>query len=161
MVIVSFEQDSYTVSEVTGSLPVCVTYTGALERSIEVTLTSSPTTSDDFTFVASNLAFSSEVTRICRNVSIIRDIVVEDSESFDMIILTSDPAVQIASRSVSVVIVDSSDVRFVFQEQVYEASEGDDVVVSLCVVLVGELTRDISLTLDIPGSEGMLWGKEM
>ena len=156
-----FEALSYTTTENNGTVLVCVlTNEGALlERPVTFsirTVEESASEISDYVPTQANLAFSSPPFRECVNISVGMDEVVEDSEIFLVILESNDSAVDIQIPSTTVSIVDSSQVEVGFVGGLFEVSEGGNE--SVCVMTLDSIDRNISITLNVNGSEGMYVG---
>ena len=125
VVYISLECDFDEVSEDIGQLEVCAMLTqGELARDVEVNISTecgdacsksaclhgvadniNDIAADDFSEVSTTLVFSSEIARMCVNISISMDDIVENDESFTISLSSSDEAVSLHPNSTKTIII--------------------------------------------------------
>ena len=108
-----FEQADYSVSEADLSVQVCVVLETALARNLTISLFTQDSTAmaEDYQAMELNLTFVPDLVTSrteCVNISISADEVVEDSESFDVLIVSSDPVVFSVNETTVAILDDSS-----------------------------------------------------
>ena len=114
---VSVEDPSYTVDESDGTVEVCVVLTGTIERNVSVTISTSDgstigrptfvyyfqlhfsTAPDVYTSTETDLTFTPGRDRLCVNIPIGNNTVVERNENFTVTVTSNDPSVQIEPNS--------------------------------------------------------------
>ena len=126
---VSVEDPSYPVDESDGTVEVCVVLTGKTERNVCVTISTGdgsaigrlPNTAwvlfnfhfsiapKDYTSTETDLTFTPDNSRICVNIPITNDTVVEGNEIFIVTVTSKDPSIQIGLNSNSTVIIVDDD----------------------------------------------------
>jgi hypothetical protein len=111
VVKVSLEGSSYNVSEGQDLVQVCVVLSGPIERPVTVILESSPGSANnhsDFTPIEQTFTFRSNV-RTCEDVMIVNDDVVEDTETFQVDVSSSDTDVILGQFPSAVVTINDYD----------------------------------------------------
>lgn len=108
---VGFSQSIYSVSEADGFVQVCVILQSETqtERSVTIGITVIPetATADDFSANDETQVLFLGVGMMCFNISITSDLILEETERFSLVIVDSDPSVNVTQRSAVVIIVDS------------------------------------------------------
>ena len=79
----------------------------------------------------------------CVTISIANDTVLEDTESFDVVLSSSDSVVNITRRVSRVHIIDDDGVRVGLKERTLTVSEGEGATIPICVELVGRIQHNI------------------
>ncbi len=131
---VTFNEDSFTVTEADGFVETCIVLEGLIERDVVVNVSTLDLTAkgihsynqykeknsislyfliapNDYFVSASDVTFvpdSVAIRQLCSNVSIVVDNIVENSEIFQLILATSDSGVNILVPNVFVTITDNS-----------------------------------------------------
>ena len=102
----------------------------------------------DYTPPGPSLTIASGTTRECITVATTNDNILEDDESFDIILsAASDPAVTVTTDTTTVTITEDTDsVTVGFTETSYTIEEGMSMPVA-CVSVEGVLERDITVTV--------------
>ena len=159
-VTIGVESSTYSVNEGDRRVSVCVvkTDTTILEKPVTFNFETedhfaTSTNPVDFTPIRASFAFDRTTSRRCVDITITDDSIIEDTESFDIILDTSDPGVMLSpSRSV-VSIVDNDKVAIGF---VQEEHQGDGAeLVEVCGILRnGSLERRIVTQFSIEGRGG-------
>ena len=103
----------------------------------------------DYTPPSSSLTIASGTTQECITVTPTNDNILEDDESFDIILsAASDPAVTVTTDTTTVTITEDTDsVTVGFTETSYTIEEGMSMPVACVSVEGGELERDITVTV--------------
>lgn len=108
---VGFNQSTYSVTEAQGNVQVCVILesNAPIEKSITVTPVIIPwsATVDDFTAEENIQLNFLEVGVQCFEISIVDDQLLEDTERLSVVLVPSDPKVNVTQRSATVIIIDS------------------------------------------------------
>lgn len=108
---VGFSQSIYSVSEADGFVQVCVILQSETqtERSVTIGITVIPetATADDFSANDETQVLFLGVGMMCFNISITSDLILEETERFSLVIVDSDPSVNVTQRSAVVIIADS------------------------------------------------------
>ena len=151
------ESSRYTVNEGDRLVSVCVVKadTTILEKPVTFNFETedhhaTSTNPVDFSHVQSSFTFDRTTSRRCVDISIIDDSVLEDMESFDVIIASSDPGVVVAPSRAVVSIIDNEKIAVGF---VQDRHQGDGAeLVEVCGVLRnGSLERSIVTQFSIQG----------
>lgn len=152
-----FNQTTYEVLESAQSVQVCLLLMGELLRPISLSLSTTPQTAlpgMDYTSISST-GISTASASVCTNIDVNFDNVVENLETFLVIVQSnSDPAVNVVQQSATVNVIDSSTVDFSFSPDVYSVMENESV--SVCVTLEGTTDRDIVVSLQVSDSSKCL-----
>ena len=83
------------------------------------------------------------------NISIYDDTILEDTETFQIVLTSSDAAVRVVQSSCIVYILDDDSVRISLKERRITVSESEGLVSSdACVLLDGRIQHDIVVTLE-------------
>lgn len=154
-VSINFVHSAYSGSEAEEEVSVCVELGAVVERLVTAQLTTSSATAKstlDFTPVNSELSFQPGAkTRLCRTVNIENDTILEDEEYFFLNLFTTDSALYTddgSSNSSTVVVTitddDSVSVSLLRDELAVEEESGS---VDVCVVLTGDIEREVTVTL--------------
>ena len=85
--------------------------------------------------------------RECVDISISNDTLLEDTESFDVLLTSSDGAVQLSQALSRVYIIDDDQVRVGFRQRTAVVSEGD-LFFPACVELVGRTQQSIEVLVE-------------
>ena len=132
---VTFEQQTFTIGEDDGSVTVCVRVTGEFERPVEVNISTEPDSAQgesslcaclqhfyrcidccgpiiggsDFMSVSEVLIFepSLNVSRLCVMVDIVNDSVLEEEQTFSVVLSTADPDIIVQEAPAVIFIVDN------------------------------------------------------
>ena len=110
--MVGFSEEQIPVTEAVGATTVCLDMiTPSLtpsQRRVEVSLSRQNLESDDFELpMETNLEFSIGQTQICADITINDDDIVEGPESYMLVVITSDPAVDIFRMRSLLTIIDN------------------------------------------------------
>lgn len=120
-VIVGLTQEVYLARESDGSVGICVNLSGTLEREVAVWLSTVDnidqrsnlsrnalaTPAEDYLSLSTILTFTDEEVMCC-NISLLEDLVIEDSESFTVSIVSNDTALVTAVNEAEVSLLDST-----------------------------------------------------
>lgn len=135
--------------EVNGRIEVCVVLeSGTLGRNVEFTLSTleeSATADEDFIQEDSQLTLAPSLNEVCVEILVIVDDIVEDTETFSILLQTNDRSVDIESESRVISIVDSSMVHLRFIQEEYNLIEGGNI--DVCIVLVGLISRTVDASI--------------
>ena len=125
----SFSEAIYTVNEKQMSLPICIILDGLIEREVKMMLFAEdhsaigkriafllcniynplPVALEDYGIINSTVFFDADSSKtVCRNIPIVFDEILENTEHFVLTLNTSDPGVNILRPQVSVFIQDNS-----------------------------------------------------
>ena len=92
------------------------------------------------------LVFDSDTARVCTNIPIVDDSVVELTEMFGVMLTTSEPDVDLQDTSAIVDIIDNDRAVIGFEMEQYQGEEGE--MVEVCAVLMnGTLERSLIIEL--------------
>ena len=92
------------------------------------------------------LVFDSDTARVCTNIPIMDDSVVELTEMFGVMLTTSEPDVDLQDTSAIVDIIDNDRAVIGFEMEQYQGEEGE--MVEVCAVLMnGTLERSLIIEL--------------
>ena len=92
------------------------------------------------------LVFDSDTARVCTNIPIVDDSVVELTEMFGVMLTTSEPDVDLQDTSAIVDIIDNDRAVIGFEMGQYQGEEGE--MVEVCAVLTnGTLERSLIIEL--------------
>ena len=83
----------------------------------------------------------------CFDITIRDDIILEDTETFQVVLETSDPGVHLVQDTTKIYVLDDDGVRMGLSEREYYTSESDRSV-PICVELVGMIEQNIIVTLN-------------
>lgn len=153
-----FDRASYSVTEVQGSVEVCVDGDGQaiLERPVSFIVDTVPLSAalgEDYMFMnAVTLMFTSDSMRQCVSVSIQPDNVVEDLEVFRVNLASTDGAVMVLTPTVNVEIEDASGLRVMFQSIDYQVEEGGET--DVCLELLDPIDREVQVALQVAAGIG-------
>lgn len=153
MVNVTFETSEYSVHEGKPLLEVCILIEGGqLDRPVDIKLFSTDRTAFaqlDYVNLSAT-KFEPDVGNImCRNVSVIDDLLLERNETFTLVLLSNDTAVHISHQTATVVIIDDDQVTFGFSHNTYTASEGKGQLEISIQLLGGQgLEKDVTVYLE-------------
>ena len=86
--------------------------------------------------------------RECVNISIFNDSTLEDTESFEVFLNSSDNIVHFTREVSSVYIIDDDGVRLGLRERTIAVSEGMGQIIPVCVDLIGRIQRNIDVVLE-------------
>eukprot|EP00731_Ephydatia_muelleri_P017036 Em0010g134a len=148
-----FEPSSYTVSESDRRVAVTLVIVGGtLQRDLTVTVQTNPGTANasrDYTPLTRSLTFSSAVPNVTFIIDILADNTVEDTQTFSVVMLASDPAVTNTGLSSTIDILDSDVATIGFDQAVYPVG-GDASYVSLSVSIHSDvkLERSVKVLLN-------------
>ena len=132
---VTFEQQTYAIGEDDGSVTVCVRVTGEFERPVEVNISTEPDSAQgestlcaclqhfyrcidccvtiiggsDFISVSEVLTFEPSLngSRLCVMVDVINDSVLEEEQTFFLVLSAADPDIAVQEDSAVVFIMDN------------------------------------------------------
>ena len=88
---------------------------------------------------------SLETQRDCVDITILDDSVLEDTESFEVALVSTDDKVHFSRRTANVYLLDDDGVRMGLMERDYAGYEGDEV--EICVELVGMISQNIQVDI--------------
>lgn len=133
-------------------MEVCVSHHGGmLSRPLNLTITSSDRTASelrDYSKLLLTVPFSeSDGDRRCINVTIIDDLLLENDESFTLLLTSADSAVSVSQNMTTVTILDDDSVTLALQP-VQLTIEENTQLVQITVILRGSLEREVSLMLE-------------
>ena len=111
----------------------------------------------DYGQVNTQLLFDADNGRVCTNIPIMDDSVVESTEMFGVVLTTSEPDVDFDNPSAVINIIDNDRIAIGFEMERYEGEEGR--MVEVCAILVnGTIERSLiveAFTGDI-SAEGLM-----
>ena len=149
-----FTQASYTIMENSlEQLSVCVQLVGELDLSINVniSLNEGTATTEDYSNANGVVSFTfnnSLANMQCLEVDIEEDDILENDETFSVVLFSQDEVVNVINGSTVVTIQDSSELFIGFERILYTIIEGNQL--EYCVVtLNGSLDEHFSLPLNI------------
>lgn len=133
-------------------MEVCVSRQGGmLSRPLNLTITSSNGTASeltDYSKLLLTVPFSeSDGDRLCINITIIDDLLLENDEIFTLLLTSTDSAVSVKLNMATVTILDDDVVTLALQPVQLTVAESSQQV-QIMVVLRGSLEREVSLMLD-------------
>ena len=107
----------------------------------------------DYVHIQNLTLFEAPTTKLfrreCINISIYNDSILEDTETFQIVLTSSDAAVRVVQSSSIVYILDDDSVRVSLPRRRINVSESDGLVSSAaCVLLDGLIQQDIEVTLE-------------
>ena len=112
VVSVEFAEASYTESEASMSVELCVNLTGQLEREVVVQLSTvdggDATAGEDYLSLTETLTFVEHQESICRHLVILNDSLIENNEIVMISLSSNDSAVNVTSSTINVLILDSN-----------------------------------------------------
>ena len=134
------------------SVKVCVSrHGGVLSRQLNLTIASSTGSASelkDFSKLLHTMAFSeSDGDRLCVNVTIIDDLLLENDEIFNLLLTSTDSAVSVELNMTTVTILDDDSVTLALLPMEFTIAESSQQV-QITVVLRGRLEREVSLMLE-------------
>ena len=151
---VQLADSRYSVNENVGSLTVCAELVrGALEREASIMLytvdgTATSTDPADFSAISHHLTFDQTTSRVCADVSISDDHVVENDETFSIMIGGGDSGVTFVTPTSAVVtIVDNDIVTIGLQTDRFQGSEGEQTDVCASVRGISTLERSVTVRI--------------
>ena len=97
----------------------------------------------DYVSLTQELTFNSTATTRCARIRIIDDLNLEDTETLDVILFTSDLDVSLESPAATVTILDNDGVVIGFEMTAYNASETQGSVEICVVVTSGTIQRPL------------------
>ncbi len=122
-----------------------------LSRPLNFTIASSDGTASelkDFSKLLLTTSFSeSDEDRLCINVTIIDDLLLENNESFTLLVTSPDSAVSVKLNMTTVTILDDDSVTLAMHPMEFTITERSQQV-QITVVLRGSLEREVSLMLE-------------
>lgn len=101
----------------------------------------------DYTPITQVLVFNNTLTTQCVRIVIIDDFDVEDTETFSIVLSTSDPDILLPSPMGVVTILDNDIVSVGLEFSVYSAAEGDGLV-EVCVLAERAVQRQLIATVE-------------
>lgn len=133
-------------------MEVCVSrHGGMLSRPLNLVITSSDGTArevKDYSKLQLTVPFSeSDVDRLCINVTIIDDLLLENDESFTLLLTSADSAASVTRNTTTVTILDDDLVTLTLQPMQLTVTESSEQV-QIMVLLRGSLEREVSLRLE-------------
>ena len=150
-VSVGFNQTEFTVNEDDPEqVQVCVELTGEIERDVSVSIVGEPGSADGEDYVAIDevIAFVPEANHThCISVHVPMDMIVEGTESFSLLLSSSDSAVRISPGVSTVSILDDDQVRVGLTEGAVTVAE-DGQYVPVCVEMMGRTQEGIEVVLE-------------
>ena len=84
----------------------------------------------------------------CVSITITNDTILEDTESFDVVLSSSDSFLRFTQQTSRVYIIDDDGVRVGLQERTVEVMEGEGQAIPLCVDVVGRFQQNVEVTLE-------------
>jgi hypothetical protein len=118
---------------------------------LNLTLASSDGTASelkDFSKLLLTIPFSeSDGDRLCINVTIIDDLLLENNENFTLLLTSTDSAVSVKLNMTTVTILDDDSVTLALQPMKFTIAESSQQV-QITVLLRGSLEREVSLMLE-------------
>ena len=151
-ITLGFEKTNYTVYEDDSTLEVCVICQGGrLNRPLDLTIASSDGSASapmDYSnlFLTTNFLESVDH-RLCVNVTIVDDLLLEDDESFTLLLTSADRAVSMTLNSTTVTILDNDAVTLVLHPSHLAINESSEQV-QVTIQLIGGLEREVSFILE-------------
>ena len=147
-----FDKADYHVYENDTSVEICVRRRGGiLNRPLDLTITSSDGTANelnDYSKLLLIVPFSqSDGDRLCINVTIIDDLILEHDESFTLLLTSTDSAVSVKLNVTTMTILDDDAVTLALQPMQLTVTESSQQV-EITVVLRGSLEREVTLMLE-------------
>jgi UDP-glucose 6-dehydrogenase len=101
---------------------------------------------EDYNHLNTVLVFNSDTSRVCSNIPVIDDSVVEMTEMFGVMLTSSEPDVDLQDSSAVVDIIDNDRVVIGFEMEQYQGEEGG--MVEVCAVLTnGTLERSLIIEI--------------
>ena len=165
-VTIGVESSRYSVNEGDRLVSVCVVKadTTILEKPITFNFETedhhaTSTNPVDFSHVQASFTFDRTTSRHCVDISIIDDSVLEDMESFDVIIASSDPDVVVAPSRAVVSIIDNDVVTIGLENDRFQGNEGEQSEV--CASVRGITTLERSVTVRISTVDRSAQGKNI
>jgi hypothetical protein len=151
-IIVNFERSSYTVTEGDGVVTVFLSKTGDNEIPVMVsvetmTVDDTATAGMDYNSTFQPLEFGADEAVIPLNIPILDDSILENTESFTVILTVASDVVNVvigSERVTRITILDNDVVTVEFSEAEYSVSEGSGGV-SVTVVLSGDTEREVAV----------------
>ena len=111
---IGFSEVVYTVSESAGAALVCVDLIGSSQRTIVAILSTADSESQDLQLPNMQvLAFQNGQGQVCTSVTITNDAIVEDQESFTLLLNTTDPAVDNNFRMIALLNITDDDCKLI------------------------------------------------
>ena len=134
------------------SLEICVTrHGGMLSRPLDLTVTSSDGSASDlkdYSKLLFTIIFSeSDGDRLCINVTIIDDLLLENDENFTLLLTSIDSAVSVKLNTTTVTILDDDIVTLALRPMNLTVTETSQQV-HITIVLIGSLEREVLLMLE-------------
>ena len=146
-VTITVEVPRIIVSESDGFVEVCARLTNGVTLGRRVTFNLSTEDNDatseshrDFTFISHALQLDMNLSRNCAHVIIDDDSIVENAESFRVVVSSSDPQVDIRNSTTIVTIEDNDEVAVGFEMDQYRGEEGQMTMV--CAIVKGSVSLD-------------------
>ena len=149
-VSISFAPTDGIIMEVNRRMEVCIILiNGTLsDRDIEFTLSmleESAMADEDFIREDFQLSLAPSLNEVCVEISVMIDDIVEDTETFTILLQTNDRSVNIEIESQMITIVDSSMVNLKFIQGEYSVREGENI--NVCIVLIGLISRTVDASI--------------
>lgn len=149
---ITFDKTDYYVYENDTSVEVCVSrYGGVLSRPLNLAITSSDGTASDlkdFSKLLLAIPLSeSDGNRLCINVTIIDDLLLENDETFTLLLTSADSAVSVELNMTTVTILDDDSVTLALQPMEFTITESSQQI-QITVILRGSLESEVSLMLE-------------
>lgn len=150
---IGIEFPDYTITEGEGPLEVCgVIIEGGVQREVVFTLSNvdgTATSPEDYEAFVEELTFDADNSRVCINVTIEDDTLLENPENFTVIINTNDPDATIPDSTSSVTILDNDGVVIGFEMEIYNVRE-DQGTLEVCALLIsGELPAEREVVVNL------------
>ena len=118
----------------------------------------SPIGDEDYLETSHTLLFTSDTLAGCVDVQIRDDDLLEDLESFDVLLTSTNPAVRYSTnQSARVYITDNDRVILGLRQSVYTVAEGTEAV-EVCADLLGGLGKVVPIMLESSDAEGVTFG---
>ena len=150
----AFSEVPSVITEDQGPVNMCIELTGTLLRSVvvNINLNSFGTTPDDFSITQQTILFESGGTNPQQCIQLVAnpDILLENDESFNIMLSSTDDAVDVVDDTAEVTIQDSSTLRLGFSQVPDFVEEGD--MFTACVsIFEGSLSDQFQLPISLSG----------
>ena len=148
---IAFEQTLYTMQEDVIQQEVCMVIEGGtLARPVDLMISSSDITAqapDDYNKISYLTSYShSDGARKCINVTIVDDVLVENTETFKLWLTSKDEAVSLISDHLTVVIIDNDKVLLALEQTNFTVNESIGQL-EVKARLSGKLERDVMFSV--------------
>jgi hypothetical protein len=151
-IVIGFEETIYRVNESAGTQLVCVALIrGNIAKQVDVLFTSgdpgTATGGTDYGAGSINLPFNSTTPRVCVDIAIADDNIVENTENFTVTLNTDEPRVILQPDRGEVIISDDDAITPIFEVPDYSVPEPDGPVEVCATIPFGQLERDVVIAL--------------